>query len=139
MSEQILLVDDNSRDRDLALDVLSKSGYDIEVVVVHDGEQALDYLERRRDFRLRRPGMPFLILLDIKMPKLDGLEVLRHLRGRAELTTIPVFMLSSSRQEQDILGAYDLKADGYLVKPFTPQQFEPVIEAARTAARRAAR
>jgi CheY-like chemotaxis protein len=133
MSEQILLVDDSSRDRDLALDVLMKSGNDLEVVVAHDGEEALDYLYMRRDFRLRRPGNPSLILLDVKMPKLDGLEVLRQLRSRPELATIPLFLLSSSRQEQDILAAYDLKADGYLIKPFTEQQLQPVMDAARKA------
>ncbi|HVS31207.1 MAG TPA: response regulator [Thermoanaerobaculia bacterium] len=131
MSGQILIVDDSSRDRDLALDVLAKSGFDLEVVCVHDGEEALDYLLRRRDFRLRRAEAPSLILLDIKMPKLDGVEVLRHLRGHQELTKIPVFMVSSSRQEQDILAAYDLKADGYLIKPLSQQQLEAAIEVAR--------
>ena len=133
MSEQILLVDDNARDRDLALDVLVKSGYPLEVVVVHDGEEALDYLHSRRDYRLRRPGLPSLILLDMKMPKVDGLEVLRHVRRDQELTHIPVVMLSASRQEQDILGAYDLKADGYLIKPFGQQQLERMLQTARSA------
>lgn len=133
MSEQILLVDDNARDRDLALDVLVKSGYPLEVVVAHDGEEALDYLHSRRDYRLRRPGLPSLILLDMKMPKVDGLEVLRHVRGDQELMHIPVVMLSASRQEQDILGAYDLKADGYLIKPFSQQQLERMLQTARSA------
>jgi CheY-like chemotaxis protein len=137
MSEQILLVDDSARDRDLALDVLVKSGHSVEVVVAHDGEEALDYLHSRRDYRLRRTGLPSLILLDMKMPKLDGLEVLRHVRADQELTHIPVVMLSASRQEQDILSAYDLKADGYLIKPFTQQQLERTLQTARSAHGRA--
>jgi CheY-like chemotaxis protein len=140
MTEQILLVEDNPRDIDIALDVLKKSGYALEVVVVHDGEQALDYLNVRGEFRLRRPGLPALILLDVKMPKVDGFEVLRHLRGNSAMTAIPVLMLSSSRQEQDLLSAYDLKADGYLIKPLNQQQLDAAMTTARaSAAARSAR
>ena len=134
MTEHILLVEDNPRDIDIALDVLKKSGYSLEVVVVHDGEQALDYLHSRGEFRLRRPGTPALILLDVKMPKVDGFEVLRHLRENRALTAIPVLMLSSSRQEQDLLSAYDLKADGYLIKPLNQQQLDAAMTTARASA-----
>lgn len=134
MTEQILLVEDNLRDIELALDVIAESGLQAEVVVAVDGEEALDYLYRRGKFRLRRPCIPSLILLDIKTPKVSGFEVLQHLRKNTVLNKIPVLMLTASRQEQDLLAAYELKSDGYLIKPLSFAQFETGLRNARASA-----
>lgn len=131
MSEHILLVEDNPRDVEITLDRIAESEYGLEVTVVHDGEQALDYVHRRGDFRLRRAGHPSLILLDVKMPKLDGFQVLQRLRRDPSTARIPVLMLTSSRQEQDLVAAYELKSDGYLIKPLDHAQLEATMRTVR--------
>lgn len=99
-----------------------------EIVVVNDGEQALDYLFARGRFEKRAPGNPILVLLDLKMPKVDGLEVLRQIKGDETLRTTPVVMLTSSREEQDIVRSYRLGINAYVVKPV---DFHAFIEAVK--------
>jgi len=130
----ILLVEDNPRDIELTIARLVESGVDAEVVVLNDGEQALDYLYRRGQFRLRGPEEPFIIFLDIKMPKVSGLEVLENLRKNAQWLPIPVVLITSSREEQDLARAYEFGADGYLIKPVKAARLPEVIESSIRAA-----
>lgn len=123
----VLLVEDNPRDVEITLSLLAESGLDLEVTVLHDGGEAFDYLYRRGEFRLRKPGPPSLLLLDVRMPKVDGLEVLKKLKADPATKGIPVVLLTSSHQEQDMLGAYALKADDYVVKPARAEQLAAVI------------
>ena len=132
----VLLVEDNPRDVEITLSLLAESGLDLEVTVLHDGGEAFDYLYRRGEFRLRKPGPPSLLLLDVRMPKVDGLEVLKKLKAGYDPVElffepatkgIPVVLLTSSHQEQDMLGAYALKADDYVVKPARAEQLAAVI------------
>jgi len=123
----VLLVEDNPRDVEITLSLLAESGLDLEVTVLHDGGEAFDYLYRRGELRLRKPGPPSLLLLDVRMPKMDGLEVLKKLKADPATKRIPVVLLTSSRQEQDMLGAYALKADDYVVKPARAEQLAAVI------------
>ncbi|HEU5162683.1 MAG TPA: response regulator [Thermoanaerobaculia bacterium] len=134
MIEQILLVEDNPRDVEIALELISQSPERADVIVATDGEEALDFLRRKGKFRLRPGGLPSVILLDVKMPKLDGFEVLGRLRDDPSLNAIPVVMLTASRQEQDLLAAYELKSDGYLMKPLRQGQLEDAIRRARASA-----
>jgi CheY-like chemotaxis protein len=99
-----------------------------EIVVVNDGEQALDYLFSRGRFENRPSGNPILVLLDLKMPKVDGLEVLRQIKADETLRTTPVVMLTSSREEQDIVRSYRLGINAYVVKPV---DFHAFIEAVK--------
>ncbi len=116
-NKRILLVEDSPNDVELTLTALADNKLANEVVVVNDGEEALEYLYRRGRFRLRAEGHPVVVLLDIKLPKVDGLEVLQRLRSDDELKTIPVVMLTSSREEQDIVRSYKLGVNAYVVKP----------------------
>lgn len=134
MSDYILLVEDNPRDVEITLDLLKEAGNRSEIIVLNDGESAMAFLERRGEFISRREGFPRVILLDIKMPRVSGLEVLRAIKGNPALRAIPVVLLTSSRQEQDMLAAYDLKADGYAIKPPKPAQLASTIESAIRAA-----
>ena len=115
--KRILLVEDNANDVEMTLAALEENHLANEVVVVRDGAEALDYLHRRGVFKLRAPGNPAVVLLDIKLPKVDGVEVLRQVKSDAELRRVPVVMLTSSREEQDLLSTYDLGVNGYVVKP----------------------
>ncbi|MBI3193320.1 MAG: response regulator [Ignavibacteriae bacterium] len=120
---RILLVEDNPNDVELTMAAFEANNLANEVFVVHDGELALDYLYRRGDYRLRTEGNPALILLDIKMPKVDGIEVLRIIKSDSALKSIPVVMLTSSREEQDLLETYSHGVNGYVVKPVDFQEF----------------
>jgi CheY-like chemotaxis protein len=126
--KSILLVEDSVRDVELTLAALAEYNLANEVVVARDGEEALDYLYRRGNFRLRAVGNPAVVLLDLKMPKIDGLEVLRQMKSDDELKTIPVVMLTSSREEQDLMRSYKLGANAYVVKPVDFQQFVDAIK-----------
>ncbi len=125
----ILLADDNATDVEMARRALAVNQFASEVVVVEDGEEALDYLYRRGKFHARRPGNPLVVLLDLKMPKVDGLEVLRRIKGDAELRTIPAVMFTSSVQSADVMESYRLGVNAYVVKPVDFQQFIQTIQA----------
>ena len=128
MLKPILLVEDNPNDLELTLIALAKSQLANEVVVVRDGAEALDYLHRRGEFAQRAVGNPAVILLDLKLPKVDGLEVLRRIRENAITKLLPVIILTTSEEESDRLAGYSLGANSYIRKPVDFSQF---IEAVR--------
>ena len=113
----ILLAEDDPNDVELTLTALAQNKVVNEVVVVRDGAEALDYLRRRGVHAGRTTGNPAVVLLDLKMPKIDGLEVLRQIRADAALRRTPVVVLTSSREERDLVASYDLGVNGYVVKP----------------------
>jgi CheY-like chemotaxis protein len=127
MLKPILLVEDNPKDLELTLIALEKSQLANEVIVVRDGAEALDYLNCQGEFSSRPSGNPAVILLDLKLPKVDGLEVLRTIRESATLKSIPVVMLTSSREEQDLLKSYELGVNAYVVKPVDFHEFVKAI------------
>ncbi len=124
---RILIVDDDEKDVKLTMKALSDSNLANQIDIVHDGEQALDYLHRRGQFHDREVGNPVVILLDIKMPKVDGIQVLREVRETDHLRCIPVVMLSSSREENDLIESYDLGVNAYVVKPVKFKDFIDVV------------
>jgi two-component system response regulator len=125
----ILLVEDNPDDELLALRALRKNGVHIEVVVARDGVEALDYLFATGAHAGRDPSvMPQLILLDLQLPKIDGLEVLRRLRADERTRLLPVVILTSSREIQDLLDGYGLGANSYVRKPVNFEQFVRAVE-----------
>lgn len=130
MSElrRILFAEDSPADVEMTLEALAEYHLANEIVVVPDGEQALDYLHYRGRFARRGGGNPALVLLDLKMPKVGGLEVLRAIKEHPELKTVPVVMLTSSREEQDLVRSYELGVNAYIVKPVG---FPAFIEAVR--------
>lgn len=121
--KRILLVEDSKHDVELTLVALEECHLANQVDVVNDGAEALDYLNKRGAYAGRGSDLPVVVLLDLKMPKVDGLEVLRSMKADAELKRIPVVMLTSSREERDLMRSYDLGANGYVVKPVDFQQF----------------
>src|SRR6185295_15712446 len=125
MSElkRVLLAEDSPKDVELTLAALDEHHLANEVVVVHDGAEAMEYLTRTGRFASRAPGNPAVVLLDLKMPKVDGLEVLRRMRADQALRTIPVVMLTSSREEKDLVESYRLGANAYVVKPVAFEAF----------------
>jgi len=124
---EILLVEDDPRDAELTLRALRKNHVVNDVLVLSDGAQALEHL-LGRDGEGRRRTRPRLILLDLKLPKVDGLGVLRAVREDPELRLVPVVMLTSSREERDLLESYRLGVNSYIVKPV---EFDAFIEAVR--------
>lgn len=128
---EILLVEDNPNDVELILAALSENGLVNDICVAHDGEEALDYLLRRGAHEARPMGNPKVVLLDLKLPKVDGLEVLERIKTDPDLKTTPVVMLTSSREERDLLRSYDLGANAYVVKPMS---FKKFIEAVKEVA-----
>jgi CheY-like chemotaxis protein len=126
--KRLLLVEDSPRDAELILDALEANQLANEVVHVRDGAEALDYLYRRGEFADRPAGQPALMLLDLKLPKVDGLEVLRQIKGDAALKMIPVVMMTSSREEQDLLTSYQLGVNAYVVKPMKFQDFVEAVK-----------
>jgi len=124
---KILLVEDNDDDVDLIMAALAKNNLANEVVVAHHGGEALEYLHRRGEFHSRPPDNPVVVLLDLKMPKVDGLEVLRLMKSDDELKIIPVVIFTSSREEADLARSYELGANSYVVKPADFQQFADAI------------
>ena len=125
---KIMLVEDNLNDIDLTLAALEEHHLANEIVVVRDGAEALDYLYKREKFEGRPGDLPAVVLLDIKMPKVGGLEVLRQMKADPALRNLPVVMLTSSREEPDLAASYALGANAYVVKPVDFQQF---VEAVR--------
>ena len=124
---KILLVEDNDGDVELILAALAKNNLAHEVVVARNGREALDYLHRRGEFHTRPPDNPVVVFLDLKMPKVDGLEVLRLMKSDDELKIIPIVILTSSREEADLARSYELGANSYVVKSADYQQFADVI------------
>lgn len=130
MNEKIiLLVEDNPNDATLTLQALQKHKLANEIVLARDGVEALDYLFARGAYaRRNRAEMPALVLLDIKLPKVDGLEVLREVRANPLTSMLPVVMLTSSREEQDLLESYRLHCNSYICKPVDFAQFVRAVE-----------
>lgn len=124
----ILLAEDDPKDVDITTRALRACNLANRLVVAHDGVEALEYLRREGAFSDREPGDPAVILLDIKMPRKDGLEVLAELRAEPAFHRLPVVILTSSREEQDLIAGYDLGANAYVVKPV---DFEDFIMAVR--------
>lgn len=127
MLKPILLVEDNPRDLELTLVALERSQLANEVIVLRDGAEALDYLYRRGEHATRDEGNPAVMLLDLKLPKVDGLEVLKAVRTTDELRSIPIVMLTSSREEPDLQRAYELGVNAYVVKPVEFKEFVSAI------------
>ena len=121
--KRILLAEDNPKDVELTLSALDEHHLANEVVVVHDGAEALDYLYQRGKFAMRQTGNPAVVLLDIKMPKVDGLEVLKTIKEDPNLKSIPTVILTSSREEQDLVKSYNQGVNAYVVKPVDFQEF----------------
>ncbi|MEK7677339.1 MAG: response regulator [Verrucomicrobiota bacterium] len=126
--KRILLVDDSPRDTELALDALAQYHLANEVLALRDGAEALDYLHRRGAFAGRADGQPAVVLLDLKMPKVDGMEVLRQMKSDPELKVIPVVVMTSSREEQDVLNSYHLGVNAYVVKPLNFHEFTDAVK-----------
>jgi CheY-like chemotaxis protein len=124
----ILVVEDNPKDLELTLAALSKCQLANDIHVARDGAEALDYLFRRGSFAERAPGDPAVVLLDLKLPKLDGLEVLERIKTQAETQRIPVVMLTSSREERDLIKSYSLGVNSFVVKPVDFTAFFEAIQ-----------
>ncbi len=126
--KRILLAEDNPKDVELTLTALDEHNLANEVVVVNDGAEALDYLYRRGKFAMRADNDPAVVLLDLKMPKVNGLEVLRTIKKDDKLKTIPLVILTSSREEKDLVESYKLGVNAYVVKPVNFQQFIEAVK-----------
>jgi CheY-like chemotaxis protein len=126
--KKILLVEDNLPDIELTLEALSERNLANRVFVVNDGVEAMEYLLCEGRFQNRKPENPAVILLDIKMPRMDGIEVLQKIKTNPNLKSIPVVMLTSSREEPDLKRCYELGVNAYVVKPV---DFKDFFEAAR--------
>jgi CheY-like chemotaxis protein len=125
---EILIAEDSANDAELTIGALAEYDLATRVALVRDGAEALDYLYRRRRFTARASPNPILLLLDLKMPKLNGLEVLRAMKTDPQLASIPVVMLSSSREELDLKEAQRLGASAYVVKPVRFQDFADAVK-----------
>ncbi len=124
----ILMAEDSPNDVELSLAALRENHLMNEVVVTRDGAETLDYLYRRSAFQSRTGGNPALLLLDLKMPKVDGLEVLRQVKSDPQLRTIPVVVLTSSREEEDLVRSYNLGVNAYVVKPVEFTEFLTAVK-----------
>jgi CheY-like chemotaxis protein len=125
---RILMVEDDPKDVELSLTALEDYNLANEVVVVRDGEEALDYLFCRNGYKDRSGGNPAVMLLDLKLPKVDGLEVLRQVKANEHLRLIPVVVLTSSHEEKDLVTSYRLGVNAYVVKPVDFHQFVNAIK-----------
>jgi CheY-like chemotaxis protein len=125
---RILLIEDDPKDVELTLTALEEYNLANEVVVVTDGEQALDYLYYRGKFMRRAPENPAVLLLDLKLPKVDGLEILQQVKADEKLRMIPVVVLTSSREEKDMVASYKLGVNAYVVKPVDFHEFVNAIK-----------
>jgi CheY-like chemotaxis protein len=125
---RILFAEDSRHDVEMTLDAFAEHNIANEVVVATDGAEALDYLYARGRFAGRADGNPILVLLDLKMPKVDGLDVLRVIKQDEKLRSIPVVMLTSSREEQDLVRSYQLGVNAYIVKPVAVPAFIEAVK-----------
>jgi len=123
----ILLVEDNPHDLELTLTALAQCNFANEIIVVRDGAEALDYVFQQGDYAARPSGPPAVILLDLKLPKLDGLDVLARIKADSQLRQIPVVMLTSSREERDVVSSYRLGVNAFVVKPVEFGEFSEAI------------
>jgi len=128
MLKPILLVEDNPKDLELTLLALEKSNLANEVVTVRDGVEALDYLFRRGPYADRSEGNPAVVLLDLKLPRVDGIQVLEAVKKDESLRSVPVVMLTASREEKDLVRSYSLGANAYVVKPVAFKDFLEAIQ-----------
>jgi two-component system response regulator len=128
LTKRFLLVDDDLNDIELILSALEEHQLSSLAVVLRDGAEALDYLFRRGRFENVDDGTPGLILLDLKMPKVDGLEVLRQIKSDATLKRIPVVMMTSSREQNDLIRSYNFGVNSYVVKPISLQKFVETVK-----------
>ncbi len=126
-SRTMLLAEDNPRDVELTLAALEEAGLAATTLVVGDGAELLDYLQLSGRYCDRKPGNPAVILLDLKMPKIDGLEALRRIKASPLLRSIPVVILTSSREENDVMECYQLGANAYVVKPVDFDHFVKAV------------
>jgi CheY-like chemotaxis protein len=125
---RILMVEDDTKDVELTLTALEEYKLANEVVVTRDGEEALDYLYCRGNFQTRSGGNPAVLLLDLKLPKVDGLEVLKQIRSDEKLKVIPVVVLTSSNEEKDMVASYRLGVNAYVVKPVNFHEFVNAVK-----------
>ncbi|WNG39232.1 response regulator [Archangium violaceum] len=126
--KRVLLVEDSPNDAELTLEAFAESGLANEVVWVRDGREALDYLHREGEFASRPEGLPAVVLLDLKMPKVDGLQVLEQVKNHPQLKSVPVVMLTSSREESDLARSYGLGVNAYVVKPVGFPEFVKALK-----------
>lgn len=124
----ILLAEDSPADAEMAIDALKEARLANPIVHVEDGVETMDYLLRRGAFANRDEGLPAVLLLDIKMPRMDGLEVLKEIRNTEELKRLPVVILSSSREESDLARSWDMGVNAYVVKPVDVDQFFGAVQ-----------
>ena len=127
-AKRILLADDNANDRELTLAALAEYNLANSVAVARDGAEALDYLYRDGGFESREEGNPAVVLLDLKMPKVDGLEVLKRIKSDPKLKTIPIVVLTSSLEARDIVESYSLGVNAYVVKPVDYREFVRAVK-----------
>ncbi len=125
--KHILIAEDDPRDEELTLSALEEYHLANKVFVVHNGEEALDYLYCRGKFAGRTTGNPVVVMLDLKMPKVDGIEVLRAVKSDPQLKMIPVVVLTSSRETPDLVECYNLGVNAYVVKPVDFGQFMKAV------------
>jgi DNA-binding response OmpR family regulator len=125
---RILMVEDDPKDVELTLTALEEYNLANEVIVTRDGEQALDYLYCRGEYKTRSRGNPAVMLLDLKLPKVDGLEVLKQIKSDGELRMVPVVVLTSSSEEKDMVASYKLGVNAYVVKPVDFHEFVNAIK-----------
>ena len=125
---RILLVEDDPKDIDLTLAALGEYNLANEVIVVRDGAEALDYLHSKGNYSSRAQENPAVVLLDLKLPKVDGLEVLRGIRSDERLKLIPVVVLTSSREDKDMVASYRLGVNAYVVKPVDFHEFVDAVK-----------
>lgn len=127
MEVEILIVEDNPNDAEMAMRALKRNNLTNKVFIVNDGEEALDFILSRGKYSIRKKCVrPRMVLLDLKLPKIDGLEVLKEIKGNPETRIIPVIVLTSSKEEKDLIESYKLGVNSYIVKPV---EFEKFVDA----------
>ena len=124
----VLLAEDNPLDAELTLEALNENNFANEIIWVKDGVEAMEYLTCTGSYKDRKPGSPVLLILDLKMPRMDGIEVLEAIRNKPELKFLPIVMLTSSREEQDLVNSYKMGVNAYVVKPVDFNEFVEAIK-----------